>query len=74
MPWEKAAVTNKKSLGLSKDPIPLAFNGRYQYDLMLDFIKKKKKKALETVTNQVAINTSITQTEVSKYLKYHFPK
>lgn len=57
MPWEKAAVTNKKSLGLSKDPIPLAFNGRYQYDLMLDFIKKKKKKKLSL--GGLAENTNI---------------
>lgn len=41
---------------------------------MMYFIKTNKQKALETSTNQVAINTATTQTVLSKYQKHHFPK
>lgn len=50
------------------------FNRKYQYNLMMYFIKPNKQKALETSTNQVAINTATTQTVLSKYQKHHFPK
>ena len=72
MAWEKVVVTNK-ILGVMYRPYR-NFNRKYQYNLMMYFIKTNKQKPLETTTNQVAMNTATTQTVVSKYQKYHFPK